>query len=142
MKDVYILKFGKHDGERIHEVPKQYLEWLANREPKMGDNPAFVEAIDYARKEIKRRGIIPDHEIELSPHSINRFYQRYGKNRKGKIALRRQDLLSKGGIYSYLLDFATKAYKQKRPGTDTVSYKGFKFHFEEGKYRPILKTIV
>jgi len=50
----YQLYFGKHKGKSLHEIPRDYLEWLTTQKPRRRANPkhrkSFSKAIEMAER--------------------------------------------------------------------------------------------
>lgn len=124
-KAVYRFKFGRHKGEKMTHVPVGYLRWMVN---------ANHEHANLAEEEIVRRGHeVPD--IELSPHSINRFSERFlDRFRK------RED--EKVGIYNFLLHLAQEALAScDNDLEEKIRLDGITFIFTRDTKWPVLKTV-
>lgn len=119
------VSFGKHKGERWTRIPVSYLRWLINVESQYAGQ---------AKAELERRGTVLEHEFHISGHAIDRFYLRYFKDG----ALKREDIVEMGGIYSALYKIASEALANAQ-GKEEVRYKKFKFIF---KYEPLTTTLV
>ena len=120
-----IVKFGKHKGERWTRLPISYLKWLINEE---------TQYSDIAEAELKRRGTILDHEIDISGHAVDRAsincMNHWRKTRKRN-----------EGLYSWLMRMSKAAIKQDGK-KEKIVYKGVTFVFCYGKLYPTLKTII
>lgn len=128
------LWFGKHKGELWTRVPVSYLRWLVN-------NPAFQSDNNYARlfadAELKRRGTILDHTIEISGHAIDRASLRL----RGRWRETRKD--DEEGLYAWLVRLSTEARKYGVVHDEgKLLYKDIYFVFAEGAYYPILQSIM
>jgi len=121
-----IIEFGKHKGERWTRVPISYLKWLINA----GTQHALT-----ASAELKRRGVILKHELEVSSHAIDRASQTC-------LLLFMEDRSRTEGIYSWLHNIASLALKTKEhPHQKEIVFNGIKFVFEYGEVFPTLKTL-
>jgi uncharacterized protein (DUF3820 family) len=131
MTENITIEFGKHKGELWTRVPVHYLRWLIN------ESSPLSKPHEMARFELERRGTVLEHEINLTPHAIDRFYQRYKR-----AGLSRSDILGYGGIYSALMALSIEALKLCNGGPNKVEYKGLKFIFYKRNLDTILKTVM
>lgn len=127
-----IVKFGKHNGELWTRVPADYLKWLINQPEEL---PQFAGNKDIARAELERRGTTISHEVEISPHAVDKASLRVRKiwhetSKEGE------------GLYSWLSRVATEALKTVEGKPDKIKYLGIKFIFKQGNEFPILKTVI
>lgn len=128
------ITFGKHNGKRWTRVPADYLRWLINQPPQDG-KPEWEEHKKIARAELDRRGTVVSHEVELTPHAIDR----------ASLALRKIWHLTsdKGeGLYSWLSRVATEASEGATDKPEKVTYLGIHFIFKWGVEYPVLKTVM
>lgn len=122
-----IVDFGKHKGERWTRVPADYLRWLANSDDQSSPNVAI------AHEELKRRGTKVSHEVEITPHAIDRASLKFRK-------IWHQTALSDNeGLYSWLSRVAQEASVYSTE--DVVEYIGMRFCFKRGSIYPVLKTV-
>lgn len=127
-----VVDFGKHKGELWTRVPADYLRWLVNQPITEGQ---FSHNHDMAQAELDRRGTKVSHDVDVSPHAID----------KASLRLRRTwhetAFNDQEGIYTWLSRIATEANK-KFPGEEKVKYKGIRFVFKLGLQFPVLKTVM
>jgi len=126
-----IIDFGKHKGERWTRLPIGYLKWLINER---------TQYADIANAELKRRGTVLGHEIEISGHAIDRasfscYNIWYLTRKKGE------------GLHSWLYRMSSESLKtinnKKRVKfRRSVIYKGMKLVFKFGKIYPVLLTVM
>lgn len=131
-----IINFGKHNGKRWTRVPANYLMWLVN-EPT--DNPEWLKHKDVARAELKRRGSLIRHDVEISNHAIDTASLRVRKT------WHETAIDDKEGLYSWLARQAEVAVSkvadlEEKP--DRVIHLGIKWVFKWGNEFPILKTVM
>ena len=125
-----VLDFGKHKGELWTRVPLDYLRWLAN-------STDDTEPVLMARSEIARRGTKISHEVEISPHAIDRASLRCRK------IWHQTALTPDEGLYSWLSRVATEALKsvESEEKPDKIRYINMEFVFRHGEMYPILKSV-
>jgi len=126
-----IIDFGKHKGERWTRLPVGYLKWLINER---------TQYDDIAKAELKRRGTVLEHEIEISGHAIDRAsfscYNIWYLTRKKDEGL--HSWLHRMSVESLKTIKNKKRVKFRR----SVIYKGMKLVFKLGKIYPVLLTVM
>jgi hypothetical protein len=125
-----VVDFGKHKGELWTRVPADYLRWLAN-------SKEDTINVKLARAELDRRGTKVSHEVEISPHAVDRASIRCRK------IWHRTALSQDEGIYSWLSRVATEALNSvtTEPKPEKIRYIGMDFIFKQGEIYPILKSV-
>jgi hypothetical protein len=127
-----IVDFGKHKGERWTRIPIGYLKWLVNEDSQYKE---------MAESELKRRGVVIEHIIEISGHAIDRASTSCHK-------IWEQTSLKNEGIYSWLQRIASEAIKpfykvgEKRFERKGIIYNRMRFIFHFGEMYPVLLTII
>lgn len=121
----YLMKNGRHEGERITRVPVSYLQLMVNQNHRESH---------MARAELKRRGtVVP--EMEISSHAINRASLRimhvFGK---------RDD--KKEGLHSWMLREAGVAMILGTKRGDKYSYHGIKWAIVTDGVWPVVLSVM
>lgn len=128
-----VVTFGKHNGELWTRVPASYLRWLVNQPEEM---PEFSEHKKIAQAELDRRGTKITHEVELSPHAIDRASLRVRK------IWHETALNDDEGLYSWLSRVANEACKSVKGKPERITYLGIVFIFKQGNIFPVLKSVI
>jgi len=126
-----IVDFGKHNGELWTRIPADYLRWLVNQPDEI---PQFNKHKEIAKAELDRRGTVVSHEVDISPHAIDKASLRVRK------IWHETALNPDEGLYSWLSRMATEALKTN-PKAEKIIYKEIKFVFKQGNIYPTLKTV-
>ena len=130
-----IIDFGKYKGQLWTRVPVSYLQWLLNQKD---DNIKYKKQFDYdkkiAKSELNRRGTNLQHDVEITPHAVDKASLRVRK-------IWHQTCNENEGIYTWLSRIAGQAITEKGKN-EIIRYLGIKFIFKIGNNYPILKTVI
>jgi hypothetical protein len=130
-----IIDFGKYKGQLWTRVPVSYLQWLLNQKD---DNIKYKKQFDYdkkiAKSELNRRGTNLQHDVEITPHAVDKASLRVRK-------IWHQTCNENEGIYTWLSRIAGQAIAEKGKN-EIIRYLGIKFIFKIGNNYPILKTVI
>jgi hypothetical protein len=131
-----VVNFGKHKGELWTRVPADYLQWLVNQPVEKGDKNKkdFEQHKKIAKAELERRGTDLKHDVEITPHSVDKASLRCRK-------IWHETCKENEGIYSWLCRIASLAITEKGQNS-VIKYSGIKFVFKLGNNYPILKTVM
>lgn len=125
-----ICNFGRRfKGKLWTRIDADYLRWIVNEK----DIDPSVK--DIASAELKRRGTkIPT--VQLSPHAIDRFSERYLS-----VFINYRSGGGEHGLYTWLSMAAAEAHKHvDREGKG--KHMGMTFVFKDGAQWPIVKTVM
>jgi uncharacterized protein (DUF3820 family) len=130
-----IVEFGKHKGQLWTRIPVDYLQWLINQK---NENNKHKKDFDCYKKiavaELDRRGTNLRHDVEITPHAVDKASLRLRK-------IWHQTCNENEGIYTWLSRVASQAIVEKGKN-EIIRYIGIKFIFKIGNNYPILKTVI
>ena len=128
-----IIEFGKHKDKRWTRLPVGYLKWLVNER---------TQYANIANAELKRRGTVLEHEIEISGHAIDRASLSCRK-------IWHETSKKREGIHAWLYRIASEAIKVVDKSAmkddyrlEVKNYNKMKLIFKFGKIYPILLTVM
>lgn len=124
-----IVPYGKHQGKKWSEIPRSYLEFIAN-----GDGSALsircIDELEKRKARIKPINILPSAIDSASFSILNKWHDAF---KSGEFS---------GGFYSYVTAIGIQAFNDGESDSHgNVYYRNFHFKFSLGRIYPTLISI-